>query len=71
MAVKRINVSMEEEQIAKIDGYAKEMCISRSAAIAVLTGQALEYRQMFAALPEMMDFVRKATAPSVPETGGT
>lgn len=69
MAIKRLNVTMDENQIARIDKYAEEMCISRSAAIAVLTGQALEYRQMFAALPEMMDFVRRTTTPSAPGTG--
>lgn len=70
MAIKRINVTMEESHIAKIDQYAKEMSISRSAAIAVLTGQALEYRQLIGSLPEMMDFVRRTAADaSEAETG--
>ena len=79
----KVNSTMDPEQVAKIDAYAKRMGLNRSAAITVLTNQALAYTEMFERLPQMldvMDEIRGARAqgsapasappPSVPETGG-
>lgn len=41
----RINVLLGKELIDRIDKYASEMCISRTAAISVLCAQALDYQE--------------------------
>lgn len=67
MATQRINVSMDSSHIEKIDRYAEEMCLNRSAAITVLTAQALEYKDLLARLPDMLDMMKKASeGPSAP-----
>lgn len=51
----KVNSTMDPEQVAKIDAYAKRMGLNRSAAITVLTNQALTYSDMFERLPQMLD----------------
>lgn len=79
----KVNATMDPEHVAKIDAYAKRMGINRSAAITVLTNQALSYTEMFERLPQMLDVMDEirgtrsqgsapacAPSPSAPETGG-
>lgn len=60
MAKKRINITLEESVLDKIDNYAKNMDISRSAAIAILSNQAIEYSNAISALPKMLETLEKA-----------
>lgn len=50
---------LEESIIEKLDDYAKSMDISRSAAIAVLVNQAMEYSNAINALPQMLKALEK------------
>ena len=59
MAKRKVNVMLEESIIEKLDDYAKSMDISRSAAIAVLVNQALEYSNAINALPRMLKALEK------------
>lgn len=59
MAKKRINITLEESVIEKIDNYAKNMDISRSAAIAILSNQAMDYSNAINALPQMLSVLEK------------
>lgn len=60
MAKKRINITLEESVLEKIDNYAKDMDISRSAAIAILSNQAMDYSNAINALPQMLSVLEKA-----------
>lgn len=60
MAKRKVNVMLEESIIEKLDDYAKSMDISRSAAIAVLVNQAMEYSNAINALPQMLKALEKA-----------
>lgn len=60
MAKKRINITLEESVLEKIDNYAKNMDISRSAAIAILSNQAMDYSNAINALPQMLSVLEKA-----------
>lgn len=60
MAKKRINITLEESVLEKIDNYAKDMDISRSAAIAILSNQAMDYSNAINALPQMLKALEKA-----------
>lgn len=60
MAKKKVNVMLEESVIEKLDDYAQNMDISRSAAIAVLVNQAIEYSNAISALPKMLETLEKA-----------
>lgn len=59
MAKRKVNVMLEESIIEKLDDYAKSMDISRSAAIAVLVNQAMEYSNAINALPQMLKALEK------------
>lgn len=60
MSKKKVNVMLEESVIEKLDDYAQNMDISRSAAIAVLVNQAIEYSNAISALPKMLETLEKA-----------
>lgn len=60
MAKRKVNVMLEESIIEKLDDYAKSMDISRSAAIAVLVNQAMEYSNAINALPKMLKALEKS-----------
>lgn len=55
MSKVRLNVNLEDKVLARIDEYAKEMFITRTAAIAVLCSQALDYQQVIYSLPRLID----------------
>lgn len=59
MAKVRVNATMEPETVARIDEYARKMGINRSAAICVLTGQALDGQDGIRALSQLADQMRK------------
>lgn len=59
MAKVRVNATMDQEHLARIDAYAEKMGINRSAAICVLTGQALDGQDGIRALSHLVDEVRK------------
>ena len=55
MAKVRLNVNLEDKMMDRIDEYAKEMNITRTAAITVLCSQALDYQQVINSLPRLID----------------
>lgn len=59
MAKRRINITLEDSVIDKIDTYAKNMDISRSAAIAILSNQAIEYSNAINAIPQVLSALEK------------
>lgn len=59
MAKRRINITLEDNVIEKIDTYAKNMDISRSAAIAILSNQAIEYSNAINAIPQVLSALEK------------
>ena len=78
MARTRINVTIDPEHLNRLDEYADRMGISRSAAICVLTAQALDGQAGIRALSKLADQMDmeeartkgNAPPPSAPETGG-
>lgn len=59
MAKRRINITLEDSVIEKIDTYAQNMDISRSAAIAILSNQAIEYSNAINAIPQVLSALEK------------
>lgn len=59
MAKVRVNATMDQEHLARIDAYAEKMGINRSAAICVLTGQALDGQDGIRALAQLAEDVRQ------------
>ncbi len=78
----RINATMDPDHLARIDEYAERMGINRSAAICILTAQALDGQAGIRALSKLADQYEReealardgevvnAPAFSVLETGG-
>lgn len=59
MARVRVNTTMDPDHLARIDSYAEKMGITRSAAICVLTGQALDGQDGIRALSQLAEDIRK------------
>lgn len=54
MALKKLILNLDEALIAKLDVYAKEHHVNRTAAVAFLLGSALEQRQAITTLDELL-----------------
>ena len=54
MALKKLILNLDEALIAKLDVYAKEHHVNRTAAVAFLLGNALEQRQAITTLDELL-----------------
>lgn len=54
MALKKLILNLDEALIAKLDVYAKEHHVNRTAAVAFLLGNALEQRQALNTLDEIL-----------------
>lgn len=54
MALKKLILNLDEALIAKLDVYAKEHHVNRTAAVAFLLGNALEQRQAINTLDELL-----------------
>lgn len=54
MALKKLILNLDEALIAKLDVYAKEHHVNRTAAVAFLLGSALEQRQAISTLDELL-----------------
>lgn len=54
MALKKLILNLDEALIAKLDVYAKEHHVNRTAAVAFLLGNALEQRQAINTLDEIL-----------------
>ena len=54
MALKKLILNLDESLIAKLDVYAKEHHVNRTAAVAFLLGNALEQRQALNTLDEIL-----------------
>ena len=54
MALKKLILNLDEALIAKLDVYAKEHHVNRTAAVAFLLGNALEQRQALNTLDELL-----------------
>lgn len=54
MALKKLILNLDEALIAKLDVYAKEHHVNRTAAVAILLGSALEQRQALNTLDEIL-----------------
>lgn len=59
MARVRVNATIDPEHLARIDAYAERMGINRSAAICVLTGQALDGQDGIRAITQFAEELRK------------
>ena len=55
----RINATLDPDHLARIDDYAARMGINRSAAICVLTAQALDGQDGIRAMAQLADDMRK------------
>lgn len=59
MARVRVNATIDPDHLARIDAYAEKMGITRSAAICVLTGQALDGQDGIRAISLFAEELRK------------
>lgn len=59
MTLKRLGVQMDEELILKIDIYAKEMHISRTAALSVIVSQHLQQLETVRSFKVITDEMEK------------
>lgn len=59
MAVKRVNITMDEEHLAVIDSYAAKKHVGRSAAVTFLTGLGLQYEELMKSIPVLVGYMAK------------
>ena len=70
MALKRVNLNLEEELVAKVDAYADSMYVNRTNAFALIIGQFFEQKEtlktlsVFASLYEQQKAEDAATVGS-------
>lgn len=57
--LKRININMPVDLVARIDEYADKMCINRSSAINVLCNIALDSQQAVGTMEELLKVVKE------------
>lgn len=59
MALQRINMNLSDTLVKKIDSYAKDMGINRSAAISVLLSTQLQQQEALGTMKSLVEFVDK------------
>ncbi len=59
MALKRLNLNLDEDLISKIDVYAEELHINRSACISVILSQFLSNKETVTTMGKMIDIYEK------------
>lgn len=60
--LKRLNLNMPVDLVARIDEYAERMCINRSSAINVLCNLALDSQQAVGTMEELLRMVKEEQA---------
>ena len=69
MAIKKVLVGLDEEQIKDIDRYAEAMHISRSSAIRILTTQSLQAQKTMTSLDDLMNAYKAEKAKQMLSAG--
>lgn len=59
MALQRINMNLSDDLVKKIDSYAKDMGINRSAAISVLISTQLQQQDALGTIKSLVEIVDK------------
>lgn len=62
--LKRLNVNMPVELVARIDDYAGKLSINRSAAVNVLVSMALDSQRAFVALEDAVKVIKEGKSNS-------
>lgn len=70
MSQKKYTIGMDEKLMNQVDGYAEEIHISRSAALAVLCSQALEARTNMGTLQQFIKLAQNQNIPGMMGTNG-
>lgn len=60
MATKRINLNIDEDLLAAVDGYAKQWSTTRTGAICVMLAQFMEQSQAMRTLPTIIAAAAKS-----------
>ena len=69
MAIKKVLVGLDEEQIKDIDSYAEAMHISRSSAVRILTTQSLQAQKTMTSLDDLMNAYKAEKAKQMLSAG--
>ena len=59
MSLKRINLNLDETLLTQLDGYAKTMHVTRSAAISFLLTNFFRGQEQLATISDMLDVYHK------------
>lgn len=60
MALKRINLNLDEELLKQLDDYAEKMHVNRSSALSFLLSQKFQSDKMIENMPDMLQVARQA-----------
>lgn len=60
MALKRINLNLDEELLKQLDDYAEKMHVNRSSALSFLLSQKFQSDKMIESMPDMLEVARQA-----------
>ena len=60
MALKRINLNLDEELLKQLEDYAEKMHVNRSSALSFLLSQKFQSDKMIENMPDMLQVARQA-----------
>lgn len=66
MALKRINLNLEEELVEKIDDYARKMYVNRTNAFTIIASQFFEQREAMAIIQQVVELEKMKSLTNSP-----